>query len=198
MEVTEKISQSEKKSRKTEVKIFVVDDDLAYRQAVELRLRRNPNYRIYSFRTGEECLRHFKFLDPDVVILDYNFSTITSHALNGLEILKKLKTIDSKKPVLMLSGQENHEVATSSVKYGAFDYIVKNENTFIRLGNHMNKILNNKNSEQWGKKQGDYIRIMTGIIPIAIAAPVVSTIFIPGLTPFLIAILFVLSLLFYL
>lgn len=198
METIAKMTETSKSSRKKkEVKIFVVDDDPLYRQAMEYRLSQNPEYKIYSFETGEECFRHFDLLDPDIIILDYCLNETDSNAKNGLEVLRKLKSIKPEISILMLSGKESIEVAASSIRYGAFDYIVKNESAFVRLQNLINKILNNIHLEKWTKKQGNHLKVVGIMIPVIVVAPIVLNFFVPNLAPAITIALFVLLVLFF-
>jgi len=198
METTTKaIDTSTSSEKKNEVKIFVVDDDPIYCQAMEHRLRQNPEYKIYCFKTGEECFRHFDLFDPDIVILDYCLNETNANAKNGLEVLKRLKRIKPQLSILMLSGKESLEVATNSIRYGAFEYIVKNESAFIRLQNLINKILNHNHLEKWTKKQGNHLKVVGIMIPLIVAAPFISGFFIPDLAPAITIGLFILMILFF-
>jgi DNA-binding NtrC family response regulator len=47
-----------------------------------------------------------------------------------LEVLKKIKSINPDIHVLLVSGQKNIPVAVDVLKYGAFDYVVKNDNVY--------------------------------------------------------------------
>jgi DNA-binding NtrC family response regulator len=55
--------------------------------------------------------------------------------------------------VLFLSGQDRLEVATNTVKFGAYDYIVKNDTTFAKLENSINNILEVSTLKKTGKTQ---------------------------------------------
>jgi ActR/RegA family two-component response regulator len=52
--------------------------------------------------------------------------------MNGLEILKKIMHVRPETKIIILSGQEKMEVAVDTIKHGAYDYIVKNDNVFLR------------------------------------------------------------------
>ena len=147
-----------------DLKIFVIEDDIIYRTAIEKYLRKNIHHKIYSFKTGEECFKHIRMLDPDIVILDYRLNDQNALAKNGLEVLKRLKIMRPELPVLMMSGQESFEIATSAIRFGAFDYIVKNESAFIRLQNLILKILHIAELKEWEKKQNSYINVIRGSV----------------------------------
>ncbi|MBI2271153.1 MAG: response regulator [Bacteroidetes bacterium] len=169
-------------SKKKEVKIFVVDDDPMYRQALEHRFRNYPGYRVYSFKTGEECFKHIHVIDPDIIILDYSLNKSTPNAMNGVEILKRLKNIKPQIPVLMLSGQENITIATNCIKYGAFDYIIKSESAFVRLQHLITRILDKIKLQQEMKEQELFGKVITISVILAMLVPIGTSYFIPNYT----------------
>jgi DNA-binding NtrC family response regulator len=111
--------------------IFVVDDDLMQQDMLKDHLSAMSNFTIKTFSTGEECLEQLG-QNPDIVFLDYHLNSQKSTALDGLDILREIKTKNPLTEVVMLSGQDKIEVAVDTMKYGAFDYIVKGESAFYR------------------------------------------------------------------
>jgi DNA-binding NtrC family response regulator len=114
--------------------IFIVDDDPMQASMLEDYLSKYSTFVIKVFNSGEECLKNIS-LKPQVVFLDYNFDKIGKDAMNGTEILKEIKAVQPETEVVMFSGQDKIEVAVNSMKYGAFDYIVKSESAFHRSEN---------------------------------------------------------------
>ncbi|MES2285346.1 MAG: response regulator [Bacteroidota bacterium] len=123
-----------------DITIFLVDDDAMYLKSLEFQFRQNPNLKIETFLTGEACIEKL-FLKPDVVILDYILSAPNKKALTGPQTLVKIKKILPNTQVIMLSAMESAEVATNSIKLGAFDYVIKDQNTFLKLKACVKKIL---------------------------------------------------------
>jgi DNA-binding NtrC family response regulator len=74
-------------------------------------------------------------MKPQIIFLDYNFDKVGALAMNGIDILKEIKRETPETEVVMVSGQDKIEVAVNSMKYGAFDYIVKGESAFYRAEN---------------------------------------------------------------
>ena len=99
-----------------------------------------PSANITTFSTGEEAISGIS-IEPDIIILDYHLDSVNATAMNGLQVLKKLKERFPNVPVVFLSGQEKAEIAANTMKYGAWDYVVKNESAFHRLEILMNNIL---------------------------------------------------------
>jgi DNA-binding NtrC family response regulator len=127
-------------SRQIDILIFLVDDDPFYLKALEFEFRQNPNLKIKTFLSGEACIENLG-LKPDVIILDYILANANKKALNGLQTLEIIKKTLPNTQVIMLSAAESVEVATSSLKLGAFDYVVKNQDTFSRLKAGIKKFL---------------------------------------------------------
>src|SRR5690606_4060164 len=59
---------------------------------------------------------------------------------NGVDILKEMKENYPETQVIMLSGQDKIDVAVDTMKYGAYDYVVKGESAFSRIGNIIKNI----------------------------------------------------------
>ncbi|MBN4061970.1 MAG: response regulator [Flavobacteriales bacterium] len=122
--------------KQNQLSIFLVEDDPLYASALQYDLKSESKYKIRVFPSGEDCLKNIK-ADPDIVLLDY----FLKGDLNGIGVLKKIKQYKNDIEVIFLSGQEKIEVATNAMKYGAYDYVVKNESAFIRTKNVIKKII---------------------------------------------------------
>lgn len=114
--------------------IFIVDDDPTQSMMLQDYLSKFPAFTIHCYGSGEECLKNLH-LAPQIVFLDYNFDLVGKDALDGIDILKEIKKQLPETEVVMFSGQDKIEVAVNTMKYGAFDYIVKNESAFHRSEN---------------------------------------------------------------
>jgi two-component system OmpR family response regulator len=112
--------------------LFLVDDDALFLKSLEIEFAQNTESVVKTFATGELCLEDIS-QDPDIIILDYHLNGVDKDAINGLETLDRIKTANPQIPVVMLSSQDNIEVAVNCMKHQAFDYIVKSETAFIRL-----------------------------------------------------------------
>lgn len=113
--------------------IAVIDDDPVMCEMISDKLKQKyPDADIPVFHTGEDALSQM-ISPPDIVILDYQLDSIKADAMNGIQVLTELKEQYPEVPVIFLSGQDRMDVATNTIKYGAHDYIVKNETAFHRL-----------------------------------------------------------------
>ncbi len=114
------------------IKLFLVDDDTLYLKSLEIELLRHADFAIEKFGTGELCVENLSH-NPDVILLDYHLDNMDKTAMNGVEALDKIKTINPDIPVVMLSSQDKIEVAINCMHHRAFDYVVKSKNSFVRL-----------------------------------------------------------------
>lgn len=127
-------------------KIFLVDDDPMHLQMLKDHLSSKLNVDITTFSTGEDCLANLD-KKPDAIILDYYLNSVEKSAANGIEILKKIKAVSPDTEVVMLSGQEKIEIAVETMASGAFDYVIKNESSFLRTENKLVNVFKHKRLE---------------------------------------------------
>ena len=142
--------------------IIIVDDDPLQRELLKDHLSKMSGYQILTFGTGEECIAAGKVRKPTLVFLDYYLDTQVKDAMDGLEVLKEMKALHPDVDVVMISSQDKIEVAVNSIKYGAFDYIVKGEGAFYRA----EKVL--FNVYRYNKLKGDADRYKKLTIGLAI------------------------------
>jgi two-component system OmpR family response regulator len=119
--------------------LFLVDDEPIQNEMLKDFLSERFLYNIKIFDNGEEALQNMH-LNPEIIVLDYHLSAHKRDAMNGVEVLKKIKEKYPDAQVIMLSGQDKIEVATDSIKFGAYDYVVKGETAFSRMENILNNV----------------------------------------------------------
>ena len=114
--------------------IFIVEDNEWYLELLSHNLSLNPDYTVRKFVNAADYLNelHEK---PDVVTLDYFLPD-----MEGAELLKKTKEISPDTEVIVISEQENIQVAVDLLKNGAYDYIVKSSDIRNRLMNTVRNI----------------------------------------------------------
>ena len=124
------------------LKIVLIDDDPQMREMLNDFLKgRFPESQIDEFATGEHALLSIANAQPDVIILDYHLDSADPAAMNGIQVLRKIKDYHEDVPVIFLTSQDKTEIAANTMKYGAWDYILKNEHAFNRLEIIINNII---------------------------------------------------------
>ena len=129
------------------IRLFLVDDDVLFLKSLEIEFLQNADFAIETFATGELCINNLSHT-PDVIILDYHLDGIDKTAMNGIETLDKIKSINPDIPVVMLSSQDKIEVAINCMHHRAFDYVVKSETAFVRLRKIITTIFRYKKMEK--------------------------------------------------
>ena len=116
------------------MRIFVVEDDPVYGKVLAHHLSLNPDNDVNLLHSGQECIKRLPD-QPDLITLDYSLPD-----LSGLDVLKKIKSSHPETKVIVISGQENINTAISLLHEGAYDYIVKGDDTKERLWNIVNNL----------------------------------------------------------
>jgi polysaccharide export outer membrane protein len=115
-------------------KVFLVDDDPFCRQLMEQVIRGLDFQDIHSFDNGAACLDAL-IDEPDIIFLDQMMGSVS-----GTDALKAIKRFNPDIYVVLVSGQQQVQVAVDSLKYGAFDYVVKDEQLIDRIAAVLAKI----------------------------------------------------------
>lgn len=100
--------------------ILVVDDDKNIGKMIEINLRKAKEYDVRTATSGEACLKIIGEELPDLILLD-----IQMPGIDGIETLKRLRDIEPRIPVVMMSAHATIEKAVQSMKLGAYDFITK-------------------------------------------------------------------------
>lgn len=104
------------------VQILVIDDDPKVPWIISEGL--GSKYEIESVRDGQEAISYLSKKTPknklDLILLD-----IKMPGQSGLEVLEKIKNIDSSLDVMMLSGHGDTKNIVESIKRGAVEFIPK-------------------------------------------------------------------------
>lgn len=121
-------------NKQHKTKLFLVDDDAVFLKLLATDLREHTDFDVETYATGEACIQHLSN-NPDVIILDYHLDGIDKNTMNGIETLDKIKASHPDIPVVMLSSQDEIEVALNCMNHKAFDYVIKSGTTSLRLKN---------------------------------------------------------------
>jgi two-component system, OmpR family, response regulator len=134
-------------SDSSKIKLFLVDDDAVFLKLLQIEFLQSADFVIETYATGELCIANLA-KKPDVIILDYHLDGIEKNAINGIQTLDKIKTMNSDIPVIMLSSQDKIEVAVDCMHHRAADYVVKSETAFLRLQKIITNIFSYKKMEK--------------------------------------------------
>lgn len=103
--------------------ILVIDDDNAIRLSIGLMLKQ-AGYAFTAVATEGDALEAVRRDDLQLVILDMNLCLSTT-GRQGIELLRKIRILAPKVPVIMLSAWATVPLAVEGMGYGAVDFVSK-------------------------------------------------------------------------
>jgi DNA-binding NtrC family response regulator len=122
----------------TQLKFFIVDDDIFFANVYNQYLI-NLNYNdITLYVNGNDCINNLK-QNPDIIFLNHNADDSSE-----FEVLKKIKSYNPNIYVIMIFEQENIKTVVDSLKFGAFDYVIKGIDINIKMALLIDKIISIK------------------------------------------------------
>jgi two-component system nitrogen regulation response regulator GlnG len=100
-------------------KLLLIDDEPGIQHAFRKAFH-PPEYETVAARTAAEGLGQFAAARPDVVVLDVHLPDA-----DGLATFERLREVDARAPVILITGHGTAELAIEAMKRGAFDYLLK-------------------------------------------------------------------------
>jgi two-component system, NtrC family, nitrogen regulation response regulator NtrX len=98
--------------------IFVVDDEPESGGLLTYYLEK-AGYEVEQFSNGPDCIKAMDH-NPGIICLDMQMPE-----MDGLEVLKRIKALNSKLGVIMVTSNNVVDIAVQALKLGASDYIIK-------------------------------------------------------------------------
>ena len=103
--------------------VLIVDDDIFVREMIA-DIFQTADYRTETVAGGKEALQSLSSGSVfDLVVSDMNMPE-----MNGLELLKAIRTSGADIPVIILTGNDELTIAIEAMNNGANDYLLKDEN----------------------------------------------------------------------
>ncbi len=100
-------------------KLLLIDDETDVQYSFQ-RIFDSPEIELSTASSGEEGLRLVPKLKPDLVLMD-----IRMGGMNGLETLRRIRQIDPKLLVILMTAYGTTQTAIEAMKLGAYDYLLK-------------------------------------------------------------------------
>jgi two-component system nitrogen regulation response regulator GlnG len=100
-------------------KLLLIDDEADMQYSFR-RIFDSPEVALTTASSGEEGLRLLPDLKPDLVIMDVRMGGMT-----GLEALRRIRQLDARLPVIMMTAYGTTQTAIEAMKLGAYDYLLK-------------------------------------------------------------------------
>jgi FixJ family two-component response regulator len=102
------------------IRIALIDDDAAILDSLRLYFERRK-LKVSSFNTSNE----FMAAIDSSAQFDCIVSDVRMPGMSGLELVGHLKTRNLNRPIVLITGHGDIDMAVSAIKMGAFDFIEK-------------------------------------------------------------------------
>ena len=99
--------------------VLIVDDEAGIRHVLDVSLT-DIGYRVMTADSGESALARFREDRPDIVLADIKMA-----GMDGIALLREIKTESPDTEVIMMTGHGEAELAIQSLKLDAADFITK-------------------------------------------------------------------------
>jgi two-component system, LuxR family, response regulator FixJ len=99
--------------------VYVIDDDDAVRESLEFLLR-SANFKVTTFDSAAAFLRSLPQIPFGCIITDVRMPD-----LSGIDLLRRLKDLNIRMPVIVVTGQGDVPIAVEAMKLGAADFFEK-------------------------------------------------------------------------
>jgi len=100
-------------------KLLLIDDETDVQYSFQ-RIFDSPEMELTTASSGEEALRLLPKVKPDLVIMDVRMG-----GMSGLETLRRIRQLDSKLLVILMTAYGTTQTAIEAMKLGAYDYLLK-------------------------------------------------------------------------
>jgi two-component system nitrogen regulation response regulator GlnG len=101
------------------LKALIFEDEKTTRNVLK-RILHKENVEAYEFEEAPKDLNVISQYKPDFIFLDIGLK-----GPNGLELLKKISTLEDHPYVVIISGHSEYKYLIEAMKHGAYDYITK-------------------------------------------------------------------------
>lgn len=131
--------------------VIFIDNDDSYIRDVLAKFEEVNTYNIKIYSRSKDFLEDFNLIEQSKKI---NFIIFLSTSLESdeqknpidvLDVLKKIKEINSNTEVILYSDNDDINLVSSAFHYGAYTFIKKNENIILRIENNIKGIISQKN-----------------------------------------------------
>jgi two-component system, LuxR family, response regulator FixJ len=102
-----------------ERKVYVIDDDAAMRDSLNFLLGA-AGFDVTTFDTATKFLNVLPRLDFGCVVSD-----VRMPGIDGIELLKRMKALTSRFPIVIITGHGDVPLAVEAMKLGAVDFLEK-------------------------------------------------------------------------
>jgi DNA-binding NtrC family response regulator len=106
------------------VRVLIADDQADVREALRLLLKAE-GYSTETVNSPNATLDSIQHGDFDVVLMDLNYQRDTTSGQEGIDLLSRVQSLDSRLPIVVMTAWGSVELAVEAMRRGARDFIQK-------------------------------------------------------------------------
>jgi|GEM_PF-2690171 DNA-binding response OmpR family regulator len=108
-------------SQRTQSLVLIVDDDRSLQMLLKVAMQQE-GFEVAQSNSGEQCLRDYQRLQPDMILLD-----AVMPGIDGFECCRQIRQLPgaAQVPILMITVLDDAESVAQAFEAGATDYITK-------------------------------------------------------------------------
>jgi DNA-binding NtrC family response regulator len=171
--------------KKNKITIFIVDDNkvftLALKSEIEVAFKDVCRIEVQAYETGEACMKKFNEEKPQIAILDYHLNSKNPAAADGIQVLDMIKKANKDTNVIILTSDDNIDIALKSFHHEASDYVVKTETKFKKINYSLFNLIKVSEAKDETKIYKYVSLLLSVFIALVVGAVVAITIIKPSL-----------------
>lgn len=139
--------------------ILVVDDDEGILSALTMLLRAE-GFAPVAMSSPEQALAVLSREDVSCILMDLNYSADTTSGDEGLKLISAIRAQDELVPIVVMTGWGTIDVAVSTIKKGANDFIQKpwENDRLLAIINNQSKLAEAEKQTQKLRRQNQLLR----------------------------------------
>ena len=122
--------------------ILIIDDEKDILILLSSLLE-SEGYHIHTAQNGREGIQKFQEFNPDLILTD-----IRMPVMDGLDVLREVKTKEAHTEVIILTGHSDEATAIDCLRHGAYDYFCKPLEDIDVLLTAVQRVLEKRRLEQ--------------------------------------------------
>jgi len=149
----------------TALRVLLVDDDeddyIITRDLVSQI--KNPRYKLDWVNNYDGALAALLRREHEICLLDFRLGERT-----GLELLRESRSLIGRPPIILLTGQGDHEIDLEATKAGAADYLIKGQLDVDRLERAIRYAIEGQRAKERLRRDHDLISRIMETSPVGI------------------------------
>ncbi len=141
--ISKKSKASKQAASQKEKLIYIIEDNALQSEILKDYLEEKTHgYEIKVFPTGEKCFASIGSHKPSIAFIDFNLNSKVKTAMDGLKVMKKLKTLSPGCECVVISEKNKVEAVQTALSSQKFNFIKKGDSMLSQLSSVVKDVTN--------------------------------------------------------